>query len=58
MNNLKMANVDGILPSQLNCPPEVKYTTQGLTVSLLVLTERMLLPLETHNREQKVSYRG
>lgn len=53
-----MANVDGILPSQLNCPPEVKYTTQGLTVSLLVLTERMLLPLETHNREQKVSYRG
>ena len=44
LGNLKMANDDGMFSHTLNCPPAVKYTTQCLTVSLLVFTEEALLP--------------
>lgn len=36
MGNLKMANDDGMFNHSLNCPPGVKYTTQCLTLFLLV----------------------
>lgn len=36
MRNLKMANDDGMFNHSLNCPPSVKYTTQCLTLFLLL----------------------
>lgn len=52
MGNLKLANDDGMFNHTLNCPPGVKYTTQRLTVSLLVFTGEALLS-QVWNKQQK-----